>query len=161
MVDETTPEVGAAVSRETLAKMSKPELSGFANQFYGLNLKPDQYPKEEMIDFIINATRKFKGNAEIRVVKANTNVEVPDGYVKIRVSPGEHNPKKRPIIVGLNFAMASIPVNKDIVLPGKWMVCLEDAVERKYSVGEDDYGNETLDWTDQHKYPFSILVDNR
>jgi hypothetical protein len=127
-----------------------------------LNLNAEQYPKVEIIDFIMNAGRRFKGNADMRVVKTNDNtVEVPPGYLKIRVAPGEYNPKARPIIIGLNFELASIPVNRDVIVHGKWMPCLQDAVERRYSMGEDDQGHETLVWSDQHKYPFSILVDNR
>lgn len=158
---QANPVVGDIVSRDTLLKMNKNELSGYATTVYGLSINPEQTHKEEMVDFIMSAARKFKGNAAMKAVKMNTDVEVPEGYVKIRVSPGDHNPKSRPIVVGLNFDMATIPVNKDVVMHGKWVPCLEDAIERKYYVTRNEHGVEELDFNDQHKYPFSILVDNR
>lgn len=163
MANEATPASGdSVISRSTLEKMKKDELAKFAHVMYNLRLAPEQQDRREMIDQILSATRQFKGNNEMQVVKTgDKTVEVPEGYVKIKVSPGDHNPNNRPVIVGLNFHMASIPVNKEVIMPGKWMACLEDAVERRYFVGRDDTGGETLDWTDQHKYPFSILVDNR
>lgn len=161
MASEATPEVGDIVSRDTLQKFKKDELVAYARLTYDLNLHAEQMHKEELLDVIMSAARKFKGNAEMKSVRMGTEVEVPEGYVKIRVSPGNHNPNNRPIPVGLNFVMATIPVNRDVVMHGKWLPCLEDAVERRYYVGKDPHGEETLDWNDQHKYPFSILVDNR
>ena len=161
MATKANPAEGDVLSRDTLSKMSKHELAKFAKTMYSLSLNPEQSHKDEMIDQLMSAIRRFQGNSDIRVVQqGDKTTEVPPGYVKIKVSPGDHNPHNRPVIVGLNFKMASIPVNKEVILPGKWMTCLEDAVERKYYVGRDETG-ETLDWTDQHKYPFSILVDNR
>ena len=161
MAEEATPAVGEEFSRDMLTKMNKQQLVAFAKLTYGLNLVAEQTHKEELIDFIMNAARKFKGNAEMTVVKMGADVEVPPGYVKIRVSPGDHNPNNRPVPIGLNFRMATIPVNRDVVMSGAWLPCLQDAVERRYFVGKDHHGDETLDWNDQHKYPFSILVDNR
>jgi hypothetical protein len=161
-LDKATPEVGDMISRETLVKMNKNELAAFARHSYDLNLNPEQTHKEELIEFIMSAARKFKGNAEMKAVRMNDQVDVPPGYVKVRVSPGDHNPNNRPIVVGLNFMMASIPVNMDVVMHGKWVACLQDAVERKYFVSRNEMTNrEILDYNDQHKHPYSILVDNR
>lgn len=164
MATEANPAVGedSILSRDTLEKMTKQELAKFAQAMYNLRLAPEQQDKREMVDQVLSATRRFKGNSDMLVVKENDKTtEVPPGYVKVKVSPGDHNPNNRPVIVGLNFQMASIPVNKPVIMPGKWMTCLEDAIERRYFVGRDQHGDDTLDWTDQHKYPFSILVDNR
>lgn len=161
MANEATHEVGDIVSRDTLEKMNKSELATFGRSLYGLDISPATNPKNEMVDLIMNAARKFKGNAEMKVVNMNEEVEVPKGCVKVRVSPGDHNPGQRPIPLGLNFRMATVPVNKDVVMSGKWLPCLQDAVERKYFVSRGPDGTEQLDWRDQHKYPFSVLVDNR
>ena len=162
MADEQAQhEEGDIVSRETLKKFNKSELATYGRASYGLDISPTTQTAEEMIDRIISAARKFKGNADMKVVRMNEEVEVPPGYVKIRVSPGRHNPAERPIPVGLNFRMATIPVNKDVVMHGKWLTCLEDAVERHYFKTRGQDGDETLGYSDQHKYPFSILVDNR
>lgn len=163
MADEATSEIGTVVSRGLLEKFNKTELVAFARLTYGLNVNIDQNAKEDLIELIMNAARQAKGNEEFRVLpKDDAKAEVPKGYVKIKVSAGAHNPKNRPIPVGLNFKMATIPVGKEVIIPGKWMPCLEDAVQRKYSVGYDEStGRETLVWNDQHAYPFTILVDNR
>jgi hypothetical protein len=160
-LDKASPEVGEIISRDTLVKMNKNELVQFARHSYDLNLNAEQTHKEELIDFIMSAARKFKGNAEMKYVRMNAPIDVPEGYVKVRVSPGDHNPNNRPVVVGLNFVMASVPVNMDVVMHGKWLTCLKDAVERKYFVSRQDNGRETLDYNDQHKHPYSILVDNR
>lgn len=160
MVDETIPAEGE-ITRASLQKLSKPEICTIGRLTYGLTMNINE-PKESLINLIINAAHKFKGNSEMRVVEINEAVEVPKGCVKIRVQPGEHNPKRRPIIVGLNFRMASIPVDKDVVLAGKWLSPLKDAVETKYLVRQNTAtGKDELVATEQHKYPFSILVDNR
>lgn len=161
MANEATSALGTESTREALKKLTAVELENMARSLYGLNIS-NGMEKKELINLMVNASQKFKGNAEIKVVPENDEtVEVPKGYVKIRVSPGPHNPKNRPIPLGLNFKMATIPVNRDVVIPGKWMSCLQDAVESRASIGFDDNGRETLIWTDQHKYPFSILEDNR
>ena len=162
MANEAKPEVGVDVSRETLSKMNKTELCSYGRVVYGLPLHIDGTHKEEMIDQIMSAGRKFQGNQGMIAVKMDAEVDVPPGYVKIRVSPGEYNPNNRPVVVGLNFKMATIPVNMDVVMPGKWVVCLKDAVERRYFMTRDPAsGKEFLETNDQHKHPFSILVDNR
>jgi hypothetical protein len=161
MADEAIHTTGDRVlSKKTLDKMDKPELVAIGQQWYGLRI-PIETIKRDMIDILLNAAIKFKGNAEMRVVPEDAKVEVPKGYVKIKVQPGEHNPRKRPIIVGMNFKLASIPVNQAVIMEGKWLPCLEDAIEVKYFEGVDEDGKHTLDWSDQPKYPYSILVDNR
>ena len=160
-LDKASPEVGDIISRDTLSKMNKNELVQFGRVSYSLSLNSEQTHKEELIDSIMSAARKFKGNIEMKAVRMNTPIDVPTGFVKVRVSPGDHNPNNRPVVVGLNFQMASIPVNMDVVMDGKWIPCLEDAVERKYYVKRGDNGREMLESNDQHKHPYSILVDNR
>lgn len=161
MATEAGSALGTDSTQDALKKLTAIELENMARSLYGLNIS-NGMDKAELINLIVNATQKYRGNADIKVVPENdSSVEVPKGYVKIRVSPGPHNPKNRPIPVGLNFKMATIPVNRDVVIPGKWMPCLEDAIESRATIGMDDSGRETLIWTDQHKYPFSILVDNR
>ena len=160
MATEAESEVGTD-TRTALKKLTTIELENMARGLYGLNIS-NGMTKKELVDIIVNASQKFRGNAEMTVVaKDDKTVEVPKGYVKIRVSPGPHNPKNRPIVVGLNFKMATIPVNRDIIMDGKWLTCLNDAIESKAVIGTDETGRETLMWQDQHKYPFTILVDNR
>jgi hypothetical protein len=161
MANEAESALGTENTRDALLKLSVAELSNMARSLYGLNIGHET-AKKELINLIINATQKFKGNADIQVVSEDAaDEEVPEGHVKIRVSPGALNPRNRPIIIGLNFKMASLPVNKPIVMPGKWLTCLQDAVESKAVIGTNEQGREELQWIEQQKHPFTILVDNR
>ena len=162
MATEATPNTGAN-SAESLNKLTAIELENLARSLYGLNIS-NGTPKKDLIELIVSATQKYRGNAEMQVVSPTAkpeDVEVPDGFVKIRVSPGPHNPKAPPIIVGLNFKMASIPCNRDVVMHGKWLSPLQDAVEGRAVMGVNEEGREELQFVEGHKYPFTILVDNR
>jgi len=156
--EKVTPTVGEEVTRDFLAEMSHEGLILFARMQYGItNLSVRGTVRKDVENLIMEAARKFKGNAEMKVVEMNEEVEVPPGYVKIRVSPGDYNPNQRPIPIGLNFKTATIPVNKDVVMHSKWLPCLEDAVQTKYYVDRSDPRNETLASREQHSYPFSII----
>ena len=161
MATEAESTIGTALSRDSLAKLNIAELESMAQGLFGLKLSKG-LAKVELIDSILSASYHAKGNAEMKIVEKDEKVEVPKGYVKIRVSPGDHNPSQRPIPVGLNFRMALIPVNKDIVMPAKWLPCLQDAVTTKYTMGRNpDTGREELMAHEEHRYPFTIIVDNR
>ena len=161
MATEAESTVGTSLSRDTLVKLNIPELETMAQQLFGLKLQRG-LGKQELIDSILGVSAQAKGNREMKVVEKGAKVEVPPGYVKIRVSPGDHNPNHRPVPVGLNFRMALIPVNKDIVMPAKWLPCLQDAVTTKYALQRNpDTGKEEFVAHEEHRYPFTILVDNR
>ena len=155
---EATPAIEDEVSRDMLAEMDHASLVMFARLNYGMTgMTTKTNPREEVIDLIMNAARKFKGNAGMKVVAMNEEVEVPKDHVKIRVQAGSNNPNQRPVPLGLNFVMATIPVNKDVVMHKKWLSCLENAVQKKYFVDRTDPSRETLGYMEQHSYPFSIL----
>lgn len=149
--------VGQEFTRDDLEEMDHPSLVLFARLNYNLDLSTASHPRDECIKMIMNANRRFKGNADMQVVEMGAKAEVPPGHVKIRVSPGNHNPNARPIVVGLNFKMASIPCNKDVILPNKWLPCLQDAIQEKYFVKRGVDGKEELVSAPEHSYPFSIL----
>jgi hypothetical protein len=152
------PEVGVPFSRDDLNEMEHGSLIVFARLDYGLEMNTTAHPKDEVIEAIMNAARKFKGNSEMKVVEKDADVEVPPDYVKIRVSPGDHNPNAHPIPIGLNFRLATIPCNMDVVMHKKWLPCLQDAVQTKYFTKRDPItGHESLQSQPQHSYPFSIL----
>jgi hypothetical protein len=150
------PAVGDIVTRELLEEMDHTSLVMFGKLNYNLPVAVSTNPRGEIIEMIMNAARRLKGNAEMSIVNMNEEVEVPPDYVKIRVSPGEHNPNMRPIPIGVNFKMATIPPNKDVVMHKKWLPALEDAVQTKYFVDRSG-PEETLGWREEHTYPFSIL----
>ena len=155
---QATPEIGEEVTRDLLKEMTHEGLVLFARMNYALsNVSTKSHPRGELENLIMQAARKYKGNAEMKVVDMGEEVEVPKGYVKIRVSPGDNNPNQRPIPLGMNFRMATVPCNKDVVMHKKWLPCLQDAVQTKYFVDKSNPGSESLGWMEQHSYPFSIL----
>lgn len=155
---ETTPVIGETMTRESLEQFSHIELITYARMQYDLKLDKDSTPYDEVLDIIVNAARRFKGNSQMTVVKRDDKRELGMGMVKVRVSPGPHNPNERPIIVGLNFEMASIPCNRDIIMDEKWLVCLQHAVRTNYRVGyNEETGKEGLMWNEENQYPYSVL----
>lgn len=155
---EANPVVGDVITRQILGDMDHGSMVLFARLNYGLtSISTKTHPKEELIEIIMNMARKLKGNAEMKVVDMDAEVEVPPGYVKIRIQGGKYNPNNRPVPVGLNFRMATIPVNKDVVMHEKWLTCLKDAVRDEYFVDRSDPREEKLGVMQSHSYPYSIL----
>lgn len=156
--DKADPVVGEEVTREFLDSIELEQLVLFARLNYGFsNVTTKTQSKEELVDLIMNAARKFKGNAEMKVVEKDAKVEVPPDYVKIRVSPGPYNPSNRPVPLGLNFKFATVPVNKDVVMHKKWLTCLKDAVQTKYFLDKSDPNGDKLGYMEEQSYPYSIL----
>jgi len=142
------------MEESTLNKLNMTELVSYANSTFGLNVNKD-YQKTDLINMIVQSQRKFKGNAQIRVLdKGDTSTETPPGHVKIRVSPGKYDRTPRPIIIGHQFKLCSVPVNKDVIIPAKYLVCFEDAVQDVYFQDE-----ETKEFVCQseHAYAYSVL----
>lgn len=156
---EATPVVGDVINRQILNDMGHEGLVLFARLQYGIDgVTTKTHAREELVEMVMNYARKYSGNAEMKVLKrGEEGAEVPPGYVKVRVQAGKYNPNMRPIPVGLNFKMATIPVNKDVIMPAKYLVCLEDAVRTEYFVDRSDPNNETLGWQESHSYPYSVL----
>jgi hypothetical protein len=155
---EATPAVGDVINRQVLEDMTHADLVMFARLNYGMQgVTTKSSTKADLVDLMMNLARKLQGNAEMKVVEMDEEVEVPPGYVKIRLQGGKYNPNNRPIPVGLNFRMATIPVNKDIVMHGKWLTCLKDAIRTEYFVDRSDPHEETLGRMDSLSYPYSIL----
>ena len=155
---EALPDTGAVMSREALEAIDHDGLLAYGRLQYALPISKSHNDRNEIIEMILEAARKFKGNAGMTQVSTDDTRTLGMGQVKVRVSPGPHNPNNRPVIVGMNFEMASIPVNIDTIMDEKWLPCLSDAVRTNYRVGKDPLtGEDTLEYTDEHQYPFSVL----
>lgn len=141
------------MEKSTLEKFTKKELITYANQTFGLHVNMD-HEKADLINMIVQSERKFKGNAGIRVLEKGDTSKVPPGHVKIRVSPGKYDRTPRPVIIGHQFKLCSVPVNKDVIIPAKYLVCFEDAVQDTYFQDE-----ETGEFVCQpeHAYAYSVL----
>lgn len=140
------------MERETLQKLNIKELVAYANSTFGLNVTKD-YQKNDLINMIEQSQRKFKGNAGIRVLSKGDTSACPPGFIKIRVQPGKYDKTPRPIIIGHNFKLCSVPVNKDVMLPAKYLVCLSDAVQDTYFQTEEG----EFVCQPEHAYSYSVL----
>lgn len=141
------------MKRDQLAQMEMPDLVRYANEHFGLGVTKD-YNKFDIINQIEQSMRKFKGNAMMRVVGDGDKGPVPPGMMKIRLRPGKHDRIPRPVIVGHQFKIASVPVNRDVIMPAKYLVCFEDAVQDVYFTDEV-----TKEWVcqEEHAYSYSVL----
>jgi len=145
-----------ALGRQELESMDIEQLVVYANMNYGLEVNK-AFAKHDLINMIDAAQRKFKGNENIRVVNADDVGKVGPGMVKIRVQPGKYDVVPRPIVVGLNFKLATIPVNRDVIIPAKYLVCLEDAVQDTFHQHKNDHGELETVIQQEHAYAYSIL----
>jgi hypothetical protein len=142
---------------EDLKEMTKKELLAIANGVFDLKMN-GSYAKEQILEAIQRAQGKYKGQAEVNVLSDNDDsTKVKPGYVKIRLQPGRYNPKNRPVFVSHNFKPALIPVNKDVILPVRYLTVLQDAVQRRYHQEDGEDGKPELVMQEEHSYPFSIL----
>lgn len=141
------------MEKSTLEKLTIAELVAHANSNFGLNVNKD-FSKPDLINMILQSQRKFKGNAGIRVMDAGDKSATPPGHIKIRVRPGKYDRTPRPVIIGHQFKLCSVPVNKDVILPAKYLACFEDAVQDTYFQDE-----ETKEFVCQpeHAYSYSVL----
>ena len=142
---------------KTLEGMTHEELIAYGNLNYGLNVNKG-FAKPDLISMISRSQQQFKGNDQIQVVNASDNSKsVPPGFVKIRVQPGKYDKIPRPVVIGLNFKLATIPVNRDVIIPAKYLVCLEDAIQDTLHQYSDDMGELVTEIQQEHCYAFSIL----
>jgi hypothetical protein len=140
-------------NREDMEGMNVPDLVAHANLTYGLGVNKD-YQKHDLINMIEQSQRKFKGNAGIRVLNPDEEMEVPPGYMKVRIRPNKHDRIPRPAIIGHQFKVCSVPVNKDVIIPQKYLPCFEDAIIDVYFT--DPATNEFV-CQREHTYSYSIL----
>ena len=140
---------------EYLSNLETDDLVKTANLHFGLGVNK-HYQRHDLINMILQSSRKFKGQAGIRVVSKGDSSPVPPGHVKVRVQPGKYDKVPRPIIVGHQFKMASIPVNRDVIIPNKYLTCLQDALGDTFFQDPDDPDRELVIQA-EHAYSFSIL----
>lgn len=141
---------------DTLKKLNIAELVEYGNQNLGLGVTKD-YAKGDIINMILQGQRKFKGNAAIRVLSDGDTSKVPPGMIKIRVRPGKYDRIPRPVIIGHQFKLCSVPVNRDVLIPAKYLVCFEDAVQDVYFQQDNDDGTKEFVCQKEHAYSYSVL----
>lgn len=132
-----------------LREMEKAELVTYANMTFGLNVN-GRMNKEDIIGSIMRASQKYRGNAQIDV----SSSALKPGFAKIRINKTELNKSGRPVIVGLQGTMYSLPVGVDFQCPLPLVEILNNAVQRQYEV---DPGNNELIPREVHSYPFVVL----
>lgn len=141
------------MNREEMEALDSQELINYANLNFGLGVNKD-YNRFDIINQVEQAQRKFKGNATMRVVGEGDDGRVGPGMMKIRIRPGKYDRIPRPVIIGHQFKIASVPVNRDVIMPARYLVCFEDAVQDTYFTDEV-----TQEWVCQqeHAYSYSVL----
>lgn len=138
---------------EELEAMTKKELVAYANLQFGLGVNAN-YNKAELVKLIERTQRSYKGNEGVRVVKEGSNDRCRPGEVKVRLRPGKYDKVPRPVIVGHNFKLAAIPVNQDVIMPAKYLQCLQDAQQDVYF--QDPETNELMQQK-EYTYDFTVL----
>lgn len=135
---------------EKLEKMSKAELVTYANLTYGLNVNSN-HGKDDLINAVTRAATKYAGNAQVSLDVSS----LKPGHARIKINKTELNKQGRPVIVGLNGKMCSLPVGAEIVVPNALVEILNHATRYEYEV-DPAQGNELVR-REVQSYPFSVL----
>ena len=138
-------------SRTELMDMTKDELVVYANSTFNLNVNK-QFNKADLVEQIMSARGRFSGNANVKI--AGEDDTVPPGHVKVRIRPNRYDKTPRPAIIGLNFKMASVPVNKDVILPAAYLSCFAYAQEDVYFQDPD---TQELVRTKEYAHDYTVL----
>jgi hypothetical protein len=137
------------VSEERLNAMTKEELVTYANMTFGLNVNA-KMNKSDLIGAIMRSEQRFGGNADLLVGDS----ELPPGYAKLKINTTELNKAGRPVIVGLNGKMFSLPVGIEFGCPMPLVEILNNAVQYQY---EQDPASLEMVRREVHSYPFTVL----
>ena len=137
------------VLEERLRTMTKEELVIYGNMTFGLNVNA-RMNKEDLIGSILRSESKFGGNTDLLTAESS----LPPGYAKIKLNKTEMNKSGRPIIVGIQGRMYSLPVGPAFGCPLPIVEVLENAVQYQY---EQDPATNELVRREVHSYPFTVL----
>ena len=139
---------------EMLEGMTKQELVRYGIDTYGLSLNT-KFSKHDIINYIQDAARKFKGNENIQIGEHLKVEELPPGCAEIQLHRTELNKGMNAAIVGLNGKMASLPIGKQFWCPLEYVEILKNAVRVEY---EQDWTSDPPKLTPRevHSYPFTI-----
>lgn len=139
---------------EMLEGMTKQELAKYGVMTYGLSLST-KYSKQDLIAYIQDAARKFKGNDSIQIGEHLKSEELPPGCAEIQLHRTELNKNQNAAIVGLNGKMASLPIGNQFWCPLEYVEILKNAQRIEY---EQDWTSDPpkLIPREIHSYPFTI-----
>ena len=134
---------------DQLRGMNKADLVKYANMTFGLNVNA-KMSKEDLISAVLRSRSRFAGNANL----LDDTSTLPPGYARIKINKTELNKQGRPVIVGLNGKMYSLPVGQAFGCPLPLVEILENAVQYQY---EQDPATQELVRRDVHSYPYTVL----
>jgi hypothetical protein len=149
------------MNRADLEKLDKDQLIALANNEYGLDV--DRRFNEEKLTSLILAhaakgdtVNKFTGFAD-----DDGMFTVPPGGAVVEIQTNAYNPYKRPVPLGVNGRFIYAPVERPIVIAGKYLEVLRNAVREETIQKKDEHGIMRTYYNTKSSYPFSILYENK
>lgn len=149
------------MNRNDLEGKDQDELIAIAkNQF---NLDVDRrFSAEKLVTLILSkaaskqAQEKFTGFPD-----ENGEFSVPPGGAVVEIQPGDNNPYKRPVPLGVNGKFIYAPVERPICIAAKYLEVLRNAQRIEVTQKRDEYGNLKTHYNNKTSYPFAIMYHNK
>lgn len=149
------------MNRDELEGKSQDELIAIAkNQF---NLDVDRRFSEEKLITLILSTAQSKRNVGKFTGFPDEDGEfsVPPGGAVVEIQPGDNNPYKRPVPLGVNGKFIYAPVERPICIASKYLEVLRNAQRIEVTQRRDEYGNMKTHYNTKTSYPFAVLYHNK
>ena len=149
------------MNRRDLEGKSQDELIAIAKNQFKLDVDR-RFSEEKLTSLILSKAQagtpqgRFTGFPD-----ENGEFAVPPGGAVIELQPGDSNPYKRPIPLGVNGRFIYAPVERPICIPGKYLEVLRNAQRIETVQKKDEYGNLKTYYNNKTSYPFSILYHNK
>ena len=149
------------MNRKDLEGKDQDELIAIAkNQF---NLDVDRrFSAEKLTALILSKagaspeTGRFTGFPD-----ENGEFVVPPGGAVVEIQPGDNNPYKRPVPLGVNGKFLYVPVEQAVCIAGKYLEVLRNAQREETTQKRDENGRLRTYHNVRTSYPFSVLYQNK
>lgn len=148
------------MNRSDLEGKNQDELIAIAkNQF---NLDVDRrFSEEKLITLILTTAQSKKSAGKFTgFPDENGEFSVPPGGAVVELQPGDNNPYKRPVPLGVNGKFIYAPVERPICIAEKYLEVLRNA-QRLETTQRRENGQLNTYYNTKTSYPFAILYHNK
>lgn len=149
------------MNRKDLEVKDQDDLIAIAkNQF---NLDVDRrYSKDKLIELILSKAASSKDAGKFTgFPDENGEFVVPPGGAVVEIQPGDTNPYKRPVPLGVNGKFIYAPVERPICIAGKYLEVLRNAQRIEVTQKRDESGNMQTFYNTKTSYPFAVHYHNK
>lgn len=149
------------MNRNDLEGKDQDELIAIAKNQYNLDVDR-RFSEEKLITLILSTAQRTKNVGKFTgFPDEDGEFTVPPAGAVVEIQPGDNNPYKRPVPLGVNGKFIYAPVERPICIAGKYLEVLRNAQRIEVTQKRDEYGNLKTHYNNKTSYPFSILYHNK